>query len=116
MANYSGSRISQCVANDGDTLSGHNFCQEQPYTPILEGLTGLTFVDCNLVNCKVPAGSTIISSNISQIDRCSHLHDWLSYQCEENCRHVVGSEDIVVDGVVVDTIREYADISLPTGG
>jgi hypothetical protein len=73
MANYSGSRISQCVANDGDTLSGHNFCQEQPYTPILEGLTGLTFVDCNLVNCKVPAGSTIISSNISQIDRCSHL-------------------------------------------
>lgn len=113
MANYSGPRISECLAVSGDTLQGHNFCQESPNTPILEGLTGLTFVNCNLVNCKLPAGSVVIDCNTTQVDRCSHLHGHLSYQCEPECRHLLSREDITVDGEVVDSLYTYADSYLP---
>jgi hypothetical protein len=110
MANYSGSRIVNCQAVSGDTLKGHNFTQESPGTEILVGLTGLTFIECNLVNCKVPVGSVVQHCNTAQIDRCSHNHDFLSYQCETECRHMVSKEDILVDGIVVDTLRVYEDI------
>jgi len=109
MANYSGSSISKCVVVSGDTLTAHNFCQESPNTPILTGLARLTFVDCNLVNCLLPEGSTVVSCNTAQIDRCSHLHDFLSYQCEVECRHMTSKEEIIVDGVVVDTLYQYED-------
>jgi hypothetical protein len=110
MANYSGSRIVNCTAKNGDTLQDHNFCQESPGTEILVGLSGLTFIECNLVNCKLPVGSVIQHCNTAQIDRCSHNHDFLSYQCGAECRHMVGKEDITVDGVVVDTLYSYEDI------
>lgn len=110
MANYSGTRIANCQAVNGAILKGHNFAQESPGTEILVGLTGLTFIECNLVNCKLPVGSVVEYCNTAQIDRCSHLHESLSYQCEAECRHLVSREDITVDGIVVDTLYSYEDI------
>lgn len=110
MTNYSGSRISQCAAVDGDVLQGQNFAQEQPFTPIFAGRFGLTFVDCNLVNCVVPDGSIVTGCNTTQVDRCAHLYAGLSYQCEIECRHMATKQPIIVDGVEVDTLYSYADL------
>ncbi len=102
MANYSGARIVNCQAVSGDTLKGHNFAQESPGTKILIGLTGLTFVDCNLVNCSPPSDSVVENCNLVQVSRHTEA-------CPVDCEHLVSSEDIIVDGVVVDTLRQYED-------
>lgn len=110
MSNYFGDRISRCTPQNGDVLEGHNFAQVLPGTAIFEGVTGLTFRGCNLVNCVVPVDAVVEKCNTAQVDRCSHLHAGLPYTCEVECRHMTSKEEIVVDGVVVDTLYEYQDI------
>lgn len=104
--NFSRARLADFSPESGDTIESCNLSQMYPHTAITE-VSNLTFKGCNLVNCDVPADAVVERCNTTQISRCGHLHD--DYTCAVNCEHLVSSEDIIVDGVVVDTIREYQD-------
>lgn len=100
--NFSGPRIAEFAPSDGETIEDCNFCQPTPWTPIAVGVTGLTFRDCNLVNCDLPADSVVENCNVVQVSRHTD-------ECAVDCEHLTSSEDIIVDGVVVDTLRQYED-------
>ncbi len=109
MSNYSGSRSLPAVEN-GQVLTDCNFTQYEPDTAIFEGVAGLTFQNCNLTNCTVPADADVIGCNVTQVSRCSHLHPELPItQCAEDCDHVVDTDILEVDGEVVETIYHYED-------
>ena len=52
--------------NNGDSFIKCNFSQFAPDTDIFEGKTGLSFIDCNLVNCKLPDDVGCDNCNTSQ--------------------------------------------------
>lgn len=93
------------------TFTGCNFFQATPHTPIFEGVVGLTFRDCNLINCDLPNDATVISCNHNHYDFCTNLRPSLLQHgveaCAEECKHVVTKKEIVVDGDGVDTIYLY---------
>ena len=109
MSNYSRDLLERCeFVNDG-LYKGHNFSQMYPHTLIGEGFTGLRFENCNLVNCDVSADAVVVSCNTTQISRCGNIEGNDDYECIANCAHVVSSEEIEVDSVVIDTLYEYVD-------
>ena len=100
--NFSGSLIANFSPANGEVIESYNFTQPTPWTPIAEGVSGLTFRDCNLVNCLPPSDSVAEGCNVVQISRHTD-------ECAVDCEHLTSSEDIIVDGVVVDTLRQYED-------
>ena len=115
MANYAFTTNKDLpVIEDGWNFTNFNFMQKYPNTKIFEGKTDLTFKNCNLMNCDVPNGSTIISCLTTQKSLCSNLYPEfeLSPACEENCSHVVDTDEIKIDGIVIDTTYHYEDTVL----
>lgn len=110
MANYSmGKKLP--IVKAGDTLIEHNFMQQFVYTEIFKGVEDLTFVSCNLLNCKVPKSAVVKDCLTVQKNMCSNLHpewDWET-PCGVVCTHVVDIDTITVDSEVVDTIFHYED-------
>ena len=106
MRNFSHDHITRFNPQPGDVIDLCNFSQMYPHTSITE-VAGLTFKLCNLVNCDTPNDAVIEDCNTKQVSRCGHLHD--EYDCAVDCEHLISSEDIIIDGVVVDTLYEYAD-------
>jgi len=99
--------------SDGDTFEQCNLSQLVPGTEICEGKIGLTFRQCNLVNCLVPVGSIIERCNTTQVSRCSHLHpEWVERglaECAVDCSHVIEVETVEVAGVPSDMIYTRED-------
>ena len=99
--------------DDGDILENVNFSQLQPHTMIGEGVSGLVFKSCNLVNCDVPEDATVEKCNNCQKSFCSHLHpEWkFEQECERVCEHVSKHvPELVIGGVVVARdIVDYED-------
>lgn len=62
-ANYSYHKV---AIPDGATLTGMNFSQLEPNTAAISG-KGLTFIDCNLVNCALDPSWTIKDGNTAQV-------------------------------------------------
>ena len=111
MGNYSlGIKPLPDVEN-GHTFTGDNFLQLLPHTKIFDGKAGLTFVSCNLTNCDIPADSVCVMCRPVQLGFCSHVHPNLVKrglpECAVNCEHVVDTDTITIDGVVVDTVYHY---------
>ena len=52
----------------GDKFINCNFTQFTPGTKLFEGLTGLEFVDCNLINCDLPADTLTSRCNTARIE------------------------------------------------
>ena len=100
---------------NGDSFVGCNLIQIHPHTFICEGITGLTFQDCNLTNCDVPEDAVFDNCGGygRHKSRCSHLHPEMIpkglVECSDNCSHVVGTDEIWLDGVLIDTIYHYLD-------
>lgn len=95
---------------DGRTFTGDNFIQKNPYTLIFAGKIGLKFVNCNLTNCTLPGDAITEGSHPKQRSFCSHVHPkWELDMCPENCEHVVDTDEIYIDGVLIDKIYSYAD-------
>jgi len=108
--NYSLDRISNLIVSDGDTIEDCNLMQLTTNTSICAGITGLTFQGCNLLNCSVPGDAVVENCLIINKSFCSHLHpDWDLTPCIENCSHVVDTDEIWIDGVLVDTIYHRED-------
>lgn len=111
--NYSLDRINNLNVSNGDTIRHTNLFQAQPNIPICQGITNLTFEKCNLGNCSVPADAIVIDCNTAQINRCAHLHpDWGLPSEPENCPHVVDTDEIWIDGELVDIIYHYEDTAV----
>ena len=111
MANYSlGINPIPDVPN-GSTFTGDNFLQMFPHTAILEGKTGLTFINCNLTNCDLPADAVTVGCRAHHLDFCSHLvPTWVDKglpECAVDCEHVTDTDTITIDGVAVDTVYHY---------
>ena len=56
----------------------------------------------------MPGDSSIEDCNTTQISRCSHLHTNFFEageitECVENCSHVVDTDTITIDSVLIDT-------------
>jgi len=112
MANYSfTSNKPLPEVENGHTFEMCNFTQLEPHTKIFEGITGLTFIKCNLTNCDVPEDAELIGSQNIHFEWCSNAHPWLAERgfvnCEENCSHVIDSDTVTIDGITVDTIYHY---------
>lgn len=95
-------------------VEGHNLLRGQPHTKIYEGIRGLTFRKCNLTNCDVPPDAVVDDCLVGHVSFCSHLHDrWLDKnhiaQCGDDCEHLTETDEIVIDGQVVDSVKHYAD-------
>lgn len=102
MANYSILKKLPVGVKDGHAFNGDNFTQLFPHTKILEGVKGLRFIDCNLVNCDIPEDAETIGCLRAQIDFCTNLHP--EYRalnpnpCYQECEHVIGKISVKVDG------------------
>ena len=103
--NFSHARLLEFDPQPGDIIESCNLAQMHPHTPIAVGVADLQYKDCNLVNCDV--SGVVEHCNIMQISRCGNLQE--GFSCVVDCEHVTISEDIIVDGLVVDTLRQYAD-------
>lgn len=113
MANYSfGIRPIPSVEN-GHIFKGDNFLQLLPHTPILVGVTGLKFTNCNLTNCDIPPDAVTEGCQPRHILWCSNLHpNWIEYgltPCTENCSHVIEVDEVTVDGVSLGKVYNYSD-------
>lgn len=100
---------------DGSVISGGNFSQIAPQTEILVGKT-LTITGGNWCNVAVQPQWTVSGGNWCQVSRCSHLHPELVDrgldECVANCSHVVDTDEVYIDGALVDTIYRYEDTVL----
>ena len=96
----------------GDTINGGNFSQLEPDTAILAGKS-LIINGGNWVNVRQDEAWTVNGGNWAQVSRCSHLHpEWVAKgltECAEDCSHVVDTDEIYIDGELVDTIYTYED-------
>lgn len=98
--------------SNGETFEDCNLMQKAPNTAICSGVTGLTFRRCNLANCVLPGDATIDDCGKVGVhkSRCSHIHpDWGLTACADNCSHVIDTDEVWVDGVLVETIYHYDD-------
>lgn len=106
--NFSGKDPKNVGVDDGDELIECNCGQKAPYTEICQGLTGLIFTDCMLQNCVLPLGAVKNRGNIPHVEFCSNLKPGFTDQtCSENCSHVVDTDTVTMDGIVVDTVYHY---------
>ncbi len=99
---------------NGHVFENKSFLQAAPHTAIFTGKTGLIFRRCNLTNCDIPPDTVMEQCLRAHMNFCSHVHpEWLRYgyisDCVEQCSHVVDSDQVTIDGVVVDTVYHYAD-------
>ena len=113
MANYSfPSNKSLPNAEGGQVFEMYNFTQAKPHTKVFEGVTGLVFKNCNLLNCDLPDDAKVEDCLHIHKEFCANLHpEWSAYLDAEpeDCSHVVDKDEVTVDGQVVDTIYYYED-------
>jgi hypothetical protein len=113
MSNYAFGIVPIPDVENGHTFTGDNFLQINAHTKILEGKSGLTFINCNLTNCDPPADSVYIGCAPRHCSFCSHEHPkFTKYglaECAVDCAHVISTDSVVIDGVVVDTHYYYND-------
>jgi len=114
MTNYAFTKnIALPSVTNNHVFDGCNFSQAEPNTIIFAGVSGLTFRRCNLSNCQLPADAIIEDCLRIQKSFCSHIHPrWVDKglpECDEDCSHLVETDEIVIDGVAVDTIKHYKD-------
>lgn len=112
--NFSRDKINTISPSPGDIFRRCNLSQINQNTIIFAGIENLHFEYCNMVNCVKPANSTIIGGLFVQIDFCGNLHPkmapLLSNPCLENCRHVINTDEIQINGITIETIYYYEDI------
>ena len=113
--NYSESSLNPLPkAESGDIFESCNFVQLKPHTIIFEGLEKLTFISCNLTNCDIPSDSKCESCKPYHVEFCSHVIPKMAERglipvCPENCTHVVDTDELIIDGLTIDTIYHYAN-------
>ena len=94
---------------NGTVIEQGNFTQLLPETEIMVGKT-LTINDGNFTNVKRQPEWTVNGGTWFQVDGCTNLDPRLitlgQTPCEENCRHVVDTDTLDVDGDAF-TVYQY---------
>jgi hypothetical protein len=71
----------QAISFSNKAIYGSCFLQETPDSNIFpEGMTNVTFVNCNLDNVVIPDGCTVINTNGAEAQRFAvqnDLNDWI---------------------------------------
>lgn len=103
---------------DGDTIAESNLMQPVPHTPICQGVAGLTFIKCKLLNCDVPGDAVKEGCYEGHRDFCSNKHPkWVSmgFLAAEpvDCPHVIASHSVTIDGQSIVTGYDYEDSEVP---
>lgn len=112
--NYSRSHIDDVSPLSGDVFVGCNLSQSNPHTKIFDGISGITFESCNLVNCDLPDNSIVNKCLNIHKSMCSHIHQNRVESGEidpcnvDNCEHVVDTDYVVIDGSTI-SIYHYDD-------
>jgi hypothetical protein len=110
MANYSMGVPLPDVEN-GHEFTNCNFAQMIPHTAIFEGLVELKFTRCDLVNCDIPQDAVLDGCLHFHRENCTNIRPRLIDQgltpCAENCDHVVDTDELTIDGVLIHTIYHY---------
>jgi hypothetical protein len=114
MANYSfKTGVDLPEVPENKTFTESNFYQLEPETEIFAGVTGLIFIRCNLINCKIPVGAFKASCYHAQYNFCTNLRPDLINRgltaCVTECSHMTSKEEIWIDSVLVDTVYKYVD-------
>jgi len=108
--NYS---FKQPPFQEGDTITGGNYQQLIPNTEICADIENLTISGGNWINCKKKPTWIITGGNWAKISRCSNLHpEWIQFgldECSTTCSHLIDTDEIWIDGELVDTIYHYED-------
>lgn len=70
-------RILRDAKLDGKTVYASSFMQEKPDTQVFpDNMIGVTFVNCNLDNCVIPPGNTVIGGSRKRWRVQNDLRDW----------------------------------------
>jgi hypothetical protein len=111
MANYSFTDPKDQI-KDSTVIESGNFTQLLPDTPIMVDKP-LEINGGNWTNVRKDPAWKINGGNWTQISRCSHNHPELVKrglkECAEQCEHLTDTDEVWIDGVLIDTIRHYED-------
>ena len=74
---FTGQDLSLKIDMDGVIIYASCFSHEIPDSSVFPAnLTGATFIKCNLSNCKIPDGNTVIDCNQTKFKNQNDLRDW----------------------------------------
>ena len=86
--NFSGRHSVNLKVGNGDTFINCNFSQQLPDTNPFGEATGLTFENCNLLNCSLPKDAKTKGCLMIKKSYCAHLHpDKKLLKCGIDCEH-----------------------------
>lgn len=68
----------ETVILNGQTITGSCFSHEKPDAHIFpDDMTGVTFINCNLDNCFIPAGNTVVGGSQRRFIVQDDGFDWI---------------------------------------
>jgi uncharacterized protein YjbI with pentapeptide repeats len=74
---FTGRNLTERTDMSGLEIRGSCFSQEIPDTHVFpEDMTGVTFVNCNLDNCFIPEGNTVIDCRTTRYKVQNDGHEW----------------------------------------
>lgn len=87
---------------DGTVIFGSCFACEEPGSLIFRpDMQGVTFLDCNLDNCEVPAGNVVNGGSRLRVKVQNDLRDWIVDEAGEPVQ-VVNERYWIAQGVSID--------------
>ena len=103
--------LGEVTVSNGDTFERCNLSRWEQET-LFTGITGLTFKNCNLMNCTVPGDATIQDCLHIQKSICTHILDDKGVvhsmtPCATSCSHLVDTDTVTIDSVLIVTERYY---------
>lgn len=116
MDNYAFGRKPLPDVKNGHVFIRDNFTQMFPHTKLFEGKTGLRFINCKMVNCDLPPDAVCEDCRPYHMDWCANVHpNWIDRglpECTLACRHAVGYDEVIVDGVSLGRLYQYEDTAV----
>jgi hypothetical protein len=103
--------LGEVTVSNGDTFENCNLSRWGQET-LFTGITGLTFKNCNLMNCTVPGDAVIEDCLQIQKSICTNILDKKGIThslppCAVNCSHVVDTDTVTIDSVLIFTEYYY---------
>jgi hypothetical protein len=96
----------------GLVLDRHCFSQETPDADIFpDGMTGVTFLNCNLDNCYIPEGNTVVGGSQRRFAPQNDLRDW-EIDYDDNPTTLINEESWTARGYSTDPQQIPADLAI----
>lgn len=97
---FTGRTLIEATDLNDQTITGSCFSQETPDSEIFPvGMTGVTFINCNLDNVVIPDGNTLIDCSNRRFQVQNDLNDW---EIDHNDEPVKLVNSLVLDKMGID--------------